>query len=125
MIRALRVTCLATVLFIAGISTGWADSNPLLGTWKLTGPGYIDRDGNNYCEAIPQMIFAPTSQTMFAAATKFKPAAQGTTNVFYLVSGDKVYVSSKQSFFGAPDFLILASNRMQTDTIGHCIYQKE
>jgi hypothetical protein len=125
MTRTLRVAGLATALFLAGFSVSYADSNPLLGTWKLTGPGFIDRDGNNYCDAIPEMVFAPTTQTMFAAATKFRPAAQGTTNVFYLVSGDKVYVSSKQSFAGAPDYLILAPNRMQTDTIGHCIYQKD
>ena len=123
--KALHVIGIATVLFIAGISVGRADSNPLLGTWKLTGPGFIDRDGNNYCDAIPQMVFAATTQTMFAAATKFKPAAQGTTNVFYLVSGEKIYVSSSQSFFNAPDYLILAPNKMQTDTIGHCIYQKD
>jgi hypothetical protein len=125
MTRALHVTGIATVLFLAGISVGYADSNPLLGTWKLTGPGYIDRNGNNYCEAIPEMTFAPTAQTMFAAATKFKPAAQGTTNVFYLVSGNKVYVSPKQSFFNAPDYLILTPSTMQTDTIGHCIYRRE
>jgi hypothetical protein len=121
----LRYASVVVAVLMAGVSACGAASNPLLGKWKLTGPGYIDRDGNNYCDALPEMDFSATTQTMFAAATKFKPAAQGTTQVFYLVSGDKIYVSSTQSFFNAPDYLMLAGDKMQTDTIGHCIYQRE
>lgn len=125
MIGLSRVASVTIAVLIAGISACGAASNPLLGKWKLTGPGYIDRDGNNYCDSIPEMQFTATAQTMFAAATKFKPAAQGTTQVQYLVSGNKIYVSSGPSFFNAPDYLILAGDKMETDTIGHCIYQRE
>jgi hypothetical protein len=124
MIKLSQLTSVTVVLLVAGISASGAASNPLIGKWTLTGPGYIDRDGNNYCDALPEMDFTATTQTMFAAATKFRPAAQGSTPVFYLVSGNKVYVSATQGFFNAPDYIILAPNKMQTDTVGHCVYQK-
>ena len=62
---------------------------------------------------------------VYAAATKFRPAAQSTTAVHYLVSGNKVYVSSTASFYNAPSYLITGPNKMTSEDVGHCPYEKK
>ncbi len=64
----------------------------------LSGPGYVDRDGNSWCTSIPRLNFTATAQTVYAAADQIRPAAQSTTAVHYLVSGNKVYVASEPRF---------------------------
>ena len=119
-----RVISTAMVL---GLSYGGCEaaSNPLLGKWKLSGPGYVDRDGNSWCTATPMLEFTATAQTVYVAATKFRPAAQSTTQVTYLVSGNKVYASSTPSFYNAPSYLMVGPGKMMSQDIGHCPYQKQ
>lgn len=125
MARFLRITAAAILLTAAGTAMCEAESNPLLGNWVLSGPGYVDRDGNSWCTAIPRLDFTATSQTVYAAATKFRPAAQSTTAVHYLVSGNKVYISSTATFYNAPSYLITGPNKMTSEDVGHCPYEKK
>lgn len=116
-VGAILTTATATCCEAAG--------NPLIGIWKLSGPGYTDRDGNSWCTSMPRFDFTPTSETIYAAATKFRPAAQSTSAVTYLVSGNKVYVSTEPSFYNAPSYLIVGPNKMMSEDVGHCPYQKQ
>ncbi len=102
-----------------------ADSNPLLGQWTLTGPGYVDRDGNSWCTSIPRLDFTATTQTVYAAAMKFRAASQSTTAVHYLVSGNKVYVASEATFYGAPSYTIVGPGKMMSDDVGHCPFSRK
>jgi hypothetical protein len=36
-----------------------------------------------------------------------------------------MYVSSTPSFFNAPAYIILSANKLQTDTMGQCYYERE
>jgi hypothetical protein len=123
--KFLRVAAAAILFTAATTAMCEADGNPLLGNWTLSGPGYVDRDGFNWCAPTPRLDFTPTSQTVYAAATKFRPAAQSTTPVHYLVSGNKVYVSSTASFYNAPSYLITGPNKMTSEDMGHCPYEKK
>jgi hypothetical protein len=120
-----RVTAAAILLAAAGTAACEAESNPLLGNWMLSGPGYVDRDGNSWCTSIPRLDFTATAQTVYAAATKFKPAAQSTTAVHYMVSGNKVFVASEATFYGAPSYLIVGPGKMMSEDVGHCPYEKK
>jgi hypothetical protein len=127
-IRAARLAASASVaamLFLAATGISAAATNPLLGTWVYAGNGYVDRDGTDWCAFIPKMIFTATDQTMFAAATKFKPAAQGTTPVTYLVSGKNVYVSQIGNFNGAPLYTMTSADTMETSNVGTCIFKRQ
>jgi hypothetical protein len=115
----------ALVLTAAGSVVCRADSNPLIGNWVLSGPGYVDRDGNSWCTSIPRLTFTATAQTVYAAATKFKPAAQSTTPVHYLVNGSQVYVASEATFAGAPSYRITGPNKMESEDVGHCPFAKK
>jgi hypothetical protein len=124
MVGFYRVTAL-TMLFMAGsILTCEAASNPLLGNWILTGPGYVDRDGNSWCTSIPRLEFTASTQSVYTAATKFRPAAHSTTAVRYLITGNKVFVASEPTFYNAPSYTILGPNKMMSDDVGHCPFQK-
>lgn len=116
----------AAILFvIAGTSVCEAEINPLLGSWTLSGPGYVDRDGNDWCKTEPRMDFTATTQTIYTAATQFRPGAQSVTAVHYLVSGNKVYVASEATFAGAPSYTITGPGKMMSDDVGHCPYQRK
>jgi hypothetical protein len=119
-----RVTVAAMLLMTVSTACQ-ADSNPLLGQWMLTGPGYVDRDGNSWCNSIPRLDFTATTQTVYAAAMKFRPASQSTTAVHYLVSGNKVYVASEATFYGAPSYTIVGPGKMMSDDVGHCPFSKK
>lgn len=118
------VTAAAMLLIAAGTACEAAD-NPLLGQWTLTGPGYVDRDGNSWCTSIPRLDFTATTQTVYAAATKFRPAAQSTTPVHYLVSGNQVFVASEATFYGAPSYTIVGPGKMMSNDVGHCPFQRK
>ena len=122
--KFVRVTA-AAIVFMACTTMCDAADNPLIGNWVLSGPGYVDRDGNSWCTAIPRLDFTATSQTVYAAATKFRPAAQSTTAVHYLVSGNKVFVASEATFYGAPSYLIVGPNKMMSQDVGHCPFEKK
>ena len=124
MARFARVTAAAMLLMTAGTACEAAD-NPLLGQWTLSGPGYVDRDGNSWCNSIPRLDFTATTQTVYAAATKFRPAAQSTTAVHYLVNGNQVYVASEPSFYGAPSYTIVGPGKMMSNDVGHCPFTKK
>ncbi len=124
MTRFAWTTAAAMLLTIASTACE-ADSNPLLGQWMLSGPGYVDRDGSSWCTYIPRLDFTATTQTIYAAATKFRPAAQSTAAVQYLVSGNKVYVSSTPSFYNAPSYTIVGPGKMMSDDVGHCPFTKK
>ena len=124
-IHCKRLTIAAALSLLSGSACLAEADNPLIGKWKLTGIGFVDRDGNNYCDAVPEMAFTATTQIMFVAATKFRPAAQSTAKVTYLVSRAKIYVTSGRSFFNAPSYTMLTSTQVQSDAIGHCTYTKE
>jgi hypothetical protein len=115
----------AILLAAAGTAMCEAAGNPLLGNWMLSGPGYVDRDGNSWCTTIPRLEFTATAQTVYVAATKFRAAAQSTTAVKYLVSGNKVFVASEATFYGAPSYVIVGPNKMMSEDVGHCPYEKK
>jgi hypothetical protein len=127
--RVSRPIQLAAIVLATGLAARAAAAapagNPLLGKWVAEPNGYVDRNGFAWCAAIPRMEFTPTAQTMYAAATKFRPAAQGTTQVHYLVSGNIVYVASMSTFVGAPKYTILGPNEIQTNDVGGCKYKRQ
>ncbi|HEX4293500.1 MAG TPA: hypothetical protein VHZ29_05150 [Rhizomicrobium sp.] len=123
--KFVRVTVAAILLMAAGTAMCEAESNPLLGNWMLSGPGYVDRDGNSWCTSIPRLNFTVTAETVYAAATKFRPAAQSTTAVHYLVSGNKVFVASAPTFYGAPSYVIVGPGKMMSEDVGHCPFEKK
>ena len=123
--KFVRVTVAAILFAAAGTAMCEADSNPLIGNWVLSGPGYVDRDGNSWCTSIPRLTFTATTQTVYAAATKFKPAAQSTTAVHYLVNGNQVYVASEATFYGAPSYRIVGPNKMMSEDVGHCPFDRK
>lgn len=105
------------------VGKSFAGDNPLLGKWSLAKAGFKDNDGNTYC--LPSMEFTASQQIMHTSATKLDPAGKGVTDVSYLVSGAKVYVSANPGFFNAPSYTMLDGNRMQPDWLGHCIYTRQ
>lgn len=117
-------SALALALLLSGCSARGQSSNPLLGKWKAEPNGFVGRDGFQYCKVIPEMDFAPASQTMYMAGTQFRPPAHGTTQVQYLVAGNKIYVSSTAGFAGAPMYTMLGPNEMQESAAGGCKYTR-
>jgi hypothetical protein len=71
------------------------------------------------------MDFTATTETVYAAATKFKPAAQSTTAVHYLINKNQVYVASEPTFYGAPSYTIVDPNKMMSNDVGHCPFSKK
>jgi hypothetical protein len=118
---------LAIIVLATGLAAreAAAAGNPLLGKWVAEPNGYVDRNGFAWCAVIPRMEFTTTTQTMYTAATKFRPAAQGTTQVHYLVSGNSVYVASMSTFVGAPKYTILGPNEVQSNDIGGCKFKRQ
>jgi hypothetical protein len=115
----------ALILMAATATVALAASNPLIGKWKFTGKGYVDREGHNWCGDVLEMQFTAKDQTRWSAATARAPAAKDTMTVNYLVNGAKVYVSSTQSFGSGMYWNFLTPKEIQDDTIGHCIFDKE
>jgi hypothetical protein len=120
-----RMTVAAILLTAAGTAMCEADGNPLIGDWVMSGPGHVDRDGFNWCAAIPRLGFTATTQTLYVAATKFRPASQSVATVHYLVSGNKVYVSSAPGFYGAPSYRIVGPGKMESEDAGHCSFDRK
>jgi hypothetical protein len=125
MAKFARVTMAAILLTVAGTAVCEADSNPLLGNWKLSGPGWVDRSGHNACAGFPGLSFTATTQILYIAASKFQPAYQTPTTVHYLVNGNKVYVSSTESFGGAPSYIIDGPNKITSNDADHCSYDRK
>lgn len=116
----------AAAMLLMTVSTACqADSNPLLGQWMLSGPGYVDRDGNSWCTYIPRLDFTAATHSVYTAATKFRPAAQSTVAVHYLVNGNQVFVATEASFYGAPSYTIVGPGKMMSNDGGHCPYTKK
>ena len=106
-----------------------AKPNPLIGKWKFSGRGFVDRDGHNWCNLIVEIDFSRNSKTVITAAqTSFippRPGTRTTTPAFYAIYDKKIYVSGTDGLIEGPYFTMLDDNHMQDDTIGHCIYQRE
>jgi hypothetical protein len=102
-----------------------AQANPLLGKWRAEPNGYVTRDGLAVCEVDPEIEFTATQQTLYQAATQFRPAAKGTTDVVYQVTGNKVMVATAGAAGSGTTYVILGPNEMQATDMGNCKFTRE
>ncbi|HEY5410065.1 MAG TPA: hypothetical protein VIJ94_04995 [Caulobacteraceae bacterium] len=102
-----------------------AGANWLIGTWRYTGRGYVDREGHDWCAPTTEVIFTATAKTTINAATATTPAARGTTPVYYLATPKKVYVSATGAFGSGESWDRLGPNEMEDSTVGHCIFDRK
>ncbi len=117
----IRAIVLAALSVTAAAPSFAQDANPLIGTWKFSGKGYVDGQGHNWCLPETQLQFGATTLT----TTTFDPPAQSTINVNYLMNGAKVYVSADGDFGSGVYYDILSSGQIEAENIGHCIYNKQ
>ena len=121
--RGLAVLAAAMLLTLDACGAG--ASNPLLGKWRAEPNGYVTRDGVALCEVDPEIEFTATQQTLYQAATPFRPAAQGTTPVVYQVSGKTVMVSVSGGAGSQTAYILLGPDEMQATDMGNCRYKRE
>ena len=121
-----KTACAAAMMIVTMAATGCnAAGNPLIGKWKYTGQGYVDREGTRYCGGVTKMLFTPTKLTRWNAANANHPASVDTQPVNYLVNGKKVYVSSAQSFGSGQYWTFLDSRKIQSDNMDQCVFARE
>jgi hypothetical protein len=102
-----------------------AQANPLLGKWRAEPNGFVTSDGLAVCEVDPEIEFTATQQTLYQAATQFRPAAKGTTDVVYQVAGNKVMVAAAAAGGSGATYIILGPNEIQATDMGNCKYTRE
>jgi hypothetical protein len=115
----------ALMLAAAVAPAASASGNWLIGKWRYTGRGFVDSQGFDWCSPTTEVIFTPTTKTSVDAATPRSPAARSTQPVYYLAMPTKVYVSSTQAFGSAEIWDLLKPGEMQTDAVGHCVFDRE
>jgi len=130
MSRIRTLVCFALACMLMGSPRVLAaENNPLVGKWKFSGQGYVDRNGHNRCNVITELYFNKNGKTVITAPqTNFippRPRTRTTTPVYYAVYGNKIYVSGTNGRLAGPYFTMIDHNHMQDDTIGHCVYQRE